>query len=223
MIAPEDLAKLDYVFSIASTILTTKSLIDGGIEPVVSELILPSLILSFGPSLIANTLAPKYQLTYDALILYAIGFSISLVVYSNNFIMFFLNEVPHISKFFSLVSLKNSKEDTFSLMTYKITAKLAGIFLNNLVLKKRQKIKMEEILSIFFTYSGIIYLRYYNYKDYYIIVIANIVPLVAKAIDCLNKWRISKANDIEVEKDYDEEKKRPKRKASSVSKTKKNK
>ncbi|KAM0680918.1 hypothetical protein GINT2_000700 [Glugoides intestinalis] len=178
-------------FSITSAILNTKSLVREGIDPSISELLLPHLITSFGSSLLTNTLFPRFVLSKKDLALYFTGFILSLFVHSSDFIMFFLNELPHFSKFFSLVKLKNSPEDTFKILSWVITNKIIGICLNKLVLKKKLKIKMEELFSIIFTYTGIGLLKMYNMNDYYVIIFANIVPLSSKAVECLRE-RVSR-------------------------------
>lgn len=215
------------LFSITGAILNTQSLVSEGIEPSISELLLPHLITSFGSSLLTNTLFPHFVLSKKDLALYFTGFILSLFVHSSEFIMFFINELPHFSKFFSLVKLKNSTGDTFKTLSWAITNKIIGICLNKLVLKKKLKIKMEELFSIIFTYSGIALLRMYKMNDYYVLIFANIVPLSAKAVECLRQ-RASKRKssnkrpEKKLDKSQEDKKaKTPRRKASVASKIEK--
>lgn len=216
MLRSQDIVRLNYVFSIAGNILTTKNLVEEGISPTITELLLPSLLLSFGPKLIANTIYTRYHLTAESIILYAVGFVLSVFLYSNSFVMFLLREVPHVSKFFSLVDLKNSKENTFLLLSWNITSNLAQICLKSFVFKKKLKIKIEELLNMVFVYGGIVFLRHYHLHDYYVIVVANIIPIMYKAIEAIVKAKNKKAEG-KAENVAEEEKpakKRVKRKAS---------
>lgn len=210
----------DYVFSIVNNIICTKKLIETGINPKITDLLLPSLIVNFGPPLIANSIYVKYHLTSDKLILYFAGFLLSTLVYSNNFIMFILAEVPVISRFFSLVKLKNSTQDTFKLISWQIASNLARICLLNLVMKKKLKIKMREIANMIFMYGGVVILRVYSLNDYYTIVIANIVPILYSACELIFMEKKKKVKKEVVKEEIEEKipKKKVKRKASVVNK-----
>lgn len=189
MISVSDIQKIAPLFSISSTILNTKLLIDSGIEPTLTELLLPSLVMTYGPPLFANSLYSRYEMTLQSVSLYAIGFILSIFIYSNNFLMFFIEEVPYISKLFSLVKLKNSTEDTFSMMSWVISRDIARICIRSLVLRKRLRMKTVDMLSMAVAYGGMLFLRKYGLRDYYVIVVAGIAPLTIKAIESIRECK----------------------------------
>lgn len=174
-------------FTVIGAIIQTKELIDGGFDASFSELILPHMMLTFGPSLIANSLYPRFKIANKDIIMYFFGFILSLVVSSNRFVMYFINEVPYLGRFFSLVKLKNTDENILMAIYWIITSKIVGMCLNKMIFKKKLKVKAKEIFSLLVTYGGIFILRKYNYNDYYVIIIACIVPLVFKAIEHLHE------------------------------------
>lgn len=216
MISASDIERIVPLFSIAGTILNTKLLVDGGIEPTFTELLLPSLVTTYGPSLLANTLYPRYRMMPEGLILYAAGFILSIFIYSNNLLMLFVEEAPYISKFFSLVELKNSTEDTFSMMSWVISRDIAGICIRSLVLRKRLRMKVVDMLNMAVMYGGVLFLRSYGFRDYYIIIVAGVAPLTIKAIECVKGRKKKQASEMDSERTSQQStaKKTPRRKAS---------
>ncbi|ELA42541.1 uncharacterized protein VICG_00293 [Vittaforma corneae ATCC 50505] len=214
------------IFSIASTILKTKSLIDEGTDPIFTELLLPHLATTFGPPLIANAIYPRFKFSQRDLVVYLIGFILSLFVHSNSFLMFFIKEVPYVSRFFSLVKMKNSTEDTFLMFCWVITCDIAGQFISKLTFKKKFKVKTLDLLKMVVVYGGVLALRQYRMPDYYVIVVANIVPLSIKAVEYLKKVPAMKIKHTECIKEEDKKapiRKAPKRKASLSAKLEKSK
>lgn len=214
------------IFAIAGAILKTKSLIDEGIDPVFTELLLPHLATTFGPPLVANSVYPRFKFSQCDLITYFIGFALSLFVHSNNFLMFVIKEIPYVAKFFSLVKIKNSTEDTFLMFCWVITCDIAGQFISKLTLKKKLKIKALDLLKMMVVYGGVLALRQYNMPDYYVIVVANIVPLSIKAVEYLKRvpsMKIKCAEDTKEEGRKAPAKRAPKRKASLSAKLEKSK
>lgn len=205
-ITPSSLGPL---FSLSGTILRTRSLVDAGIEESLSEIFLPHVVLSFVPSLIANSICKRYTIEPKDVLIYLIGLVSSIFVCKSSFAMFMISEIPYISKFFSLLKLKNSTEDTFTMMSWIITNELSGMFLNKLILKKKMKVSLKDMVTMFLTYSGVLFLRYYNLNDYNVIILAFIIPFSAKAIEYLKKKEKTKAVTKE-----EEVPRRPRRKAS---------
>lgn len=211
-----DTESLGVIFSIAGSVLNTKSLVDGGIAPTLSDLLLPHLITTFAPSLLANGLYTRFKLGKKDVVLYVIGFLFSIFAHSSKFLMFFIQEIPYVSGFFSTVKLKNSKENTFDLFSWTITSQFAGMAISKLILKKKLKVKPEELLSMIAKYGGVLLLRRYNMNDYWVIVVANMVPLTTKAIECLAK-EVPKLKQKKKEIELSQEnstKRTPRRKAS---------
>lgn len=208
------LEALDYVFTVAGVVMKTKSLTEEGIGASFNELLLPHVVTTFGPPLIANSIRQRFIPTPRGLLTYAIAFVFSLFVHSNSFLMFFIREIPQISRFFSLVKLKNTDEDTFTAFVWAITAELAGQFVTKLVLKKGYKVKPSEVVKIVATYTGILLLRRYKMPDYTVIVVASVLPQAFKLAEYLKSKRPKKAITSE---------RRPTRKASVVSAAAKNK
>lgn len=220
------MTSLEPAFSISNSILKTKQFIDEGIDPSFSELLLPHLATTFGPPLIANSVYSRFKFTQRDLLIYAVGFVLSLFLHSNSYLMYFINEVPYISKFFSLIRIKNSAENTFSMFCWIITCEIAGMLISKSILKKKLKIKTSDIMKMIVTYGGVFILRIYSMPDYYVIIVANIMPLSLKAIELL-RTRNDKNNEKEEKEQVNEEeevkevkKKTTKRKASVASKLK---
>lgn len=181
------LDKFSPLFSIVGAIIQTKELIDGGFEASASDLILPHMMLTFGPPLIANSLYPRFKVTNKDLVAYLIGFVLSLVVSTNQFAMYFINEVPYLARFLSLVKLKNTEENITLAIYWIVTSKIVGMCLNRMVFKKKLKVKAKDIFSLVVTYGGVFVLRKYGFNDYYVMIIACIVPLAFKAVEYLNE------------------------------------
>lgn len=209
------------IFSVAGSISKTKSLVESGFEPTISELLIPHLILTFAPKLVANSLSHRFELAPKDLYIYFIGFFISTIAYSNSFIMFFVKEIPYVSKFFSLLALKNSTEDTFKLFSWNITCEIVGIFLTKLIMKKKPKLGTTELVNMIFVNVGILYIRAYQLNDYFIILVANIIPLSVKAIEYLRQK--SKKKSEPKEEIYPGAQKKARRKASVASQLEKSK
>lgn len=180
------------LFSVVGAILKTKSLIDEGISPGFGELLLPHLVTTFGPMLIANSIYPRFKFTPKDLVIYAIGFILSLFIYPSSFLMFFLKEVPHFAKFFSLVKIKNSPEDTFLMFCWILTSDIAGNFLTRSILKKKLEFDTKELTKMVVMYGGVLFLRKFHMSDYYVIIVASIIPLSFKAYEYLKTARPSK-------------------------------
>lgn len=175
------------IFKISSSILNNKSLICNAVEPTFTGLLLPSLLVTYGPPLIANSVYKRFDLTAESLIIFGIGFLLSLLFHNCSWIMFILKEVPHVSKFFNLVDLKNSKENTFYLLAWCITADLCRYCIKKLVKQEKLQMEMKFLINIVSLYSGIFLMRKYNLNDYYVVVVANLVPLLTASIFSLLK------------------------------------
>lgn len=204
------------IFSIAGAMLKTRSLIESGFEPTVTELLIPHLAMTFGPKLLANTLSPRFQPTLKDFLIYIIGFLISLFGQSNTFLMFLANEIPHIGRFFSLVNMKNSPDDTFKLFTWSLTCEFASVFISKLIMKKKLKMSHSAIASLILVNAGVLYLREYKMNDYFVILVANVVPLACKAVEYLKS--MLKRKDVKPKQEiYSSPRKVQRRKASLAS------
>lgn len=191
------------LFKIASIILNTESLVDSGFQPSITELLLPSLLTTFGPPLIANSIYHRFHFTVESLVIYLLGFLLSLSVYKNRILMELIREVPHISKIYSLIELKNDKNDIFYLISWVITNDLAGVCLKKLIKQENLSITKKYIFKNISLYGGIIFLRKYNYSDYCVIILANIFPAIYSVIETLMEKE--KKTDSEVTKIESEE------------------
>jgi len=176
---------LDYVFTVAGIVLKTRSLISDGVAPTLTELLLPHLVTTFGPPLIANSVYRRFHPTAAGLAVYTFGFVLSLLVQSSRTLMFVIREIPHISRFFSLVSLKNTKDNVSEAFGWAITADFAGQFLSKVVLKKSFRVKVSDLVKTATTYGGVFLLREYEMPDYMVIVVANMVPLAMKLVESM--------------------------------------
>lgn len=205
---------LEHIFSISGAIMKTKSLVDDGIPLTFTELLLPHLVTSFGPALIANGIYTRFKPTLIGFGVYILGFFLSLFVQDKGFIMFVVREMPHIGKFFTLARLKNTKDDTMQAFSWVITAEFVGQFLTKVVLNKSFKVKTVDLLKTVSVYGGLLALRHYDMPDYMVIIVANIVPLMLKLGEYLKSRRSGGKKDS---------KKHPKRKASLGLQAEKNK
>lgn len=187
MISIPDMERLAPLFSVAGTILNTKALVDGGIEPTFADLLLPSLVMTYGPSLFANTLYSRFEMTPEGIGLFAVGFVLSIFVHSNSFLMSFIDEIPYVSKILALVKMKNSTEDTFSMMSWMISRDIAGACIGSLILRRRLRMKAVDLLNMGVVYGGVLVLRRYGLRDYYVIIVAGVAPLAIKAISCIDR------------------------------------
>lgn len=182
--------KIFPLFKIASVILSSNSLIGTKIRPSFYDLFLPSLLVTFLPPLIANSIYCRFKLTLDGLMTYGIGFILSIVVCRNKFLISLLSEIPHISKLFSLIEMKNSKEDIYTLIAWNITCDVIRTALKKFIKGESLQIKSSFLTNIIISNCGVVFLRMYNLSDYYVIIIANLLPLLAALLFSLGEEEI---------------------------------
>lgn len=202
-------------FRMSSIILNTESLVGENTKPSIHDHLLPSLITTFGPPLIANSIYHKFHLTMESVVIYFASFLLSLVISKNRYFMVLIREVPYVSKFFGLMELKNSKEDMFYVIAWNVTNDLARICLKKLVKQEKLTISFKSIFNIFVLYGGMILIKNHGLGDYYIILVANLVPLLYACFEAL----FLKAEVVQINKEQPiNEKIEEKRKSKSSTK-----
>lgn len=183
------------LFAISGAINKTTALVEAGFEPTILDIFIPHIVMSFGPKLFANSLTRRFELQPNDIILYSIGLIFSIVAQHSPFLTYFTKEINLVAQYFGYTKLKNSPENTFKLFSWNITNDIAGMFLSKLIMKKKLRINGTDLFNMIFIYTGILYLRINKLNDYFIIVIANIIPLSMKAIEYLRSKKKSKSKD----------------------------
>jgi len=217
MIDPSDLEKLEPVFAISSAILSTNFLIKEGIEQSFQGLLLPSLITSFGPALLCNSIFHKFTLTSSKLTYYSIGFLFSIFMSPNSILISVIRHLSKLSVIYSVYNFVNSPTTANYYFSLNIMTCISGLFLKRIVLKKGFKITPDDIYEIITRNILLYFIKMYRMPLYAIVVFVYL-PMVIKGSSVLlarckftlpGAASLKKYKKSEPEDEDDEEQKAP--------------
>lgn len=171
------LSKAQPLFTIAGVILNTTNLVDNGISPSIQSLLLPSLATTYGVPLLMNSLNHKFSITPESLFVYLVGFALSLVFFSNRLVLFFIGELPNISKVISSIQTIHSPECSKEIITNQIISALLGIAIRRVVLRKSMRLKNSDIINILIYNSAIFTIRHFNLPAMSIVAVVYAAPV----------------------------------------------
>lgn len=175
--------KVKPIFSIIGNILKTADLVDKGIPPTFQDLILPSLLITYGPPILANGIYKKYEFTLNDFVVYLIGFLISIPLHSKQYFISVVGNLPMISKAFGAIKTARDPEFTVNVLVWNLVCDFIGNILKKMLLKKKLKIKGIELFSIIFVNCGLFTIKEFRLPVFLAVAVVSAVPLYNKVSD----------------------------------------
>lgn len=133
------------VINIVSIILNTSDLVKSGVKPNIRNLLLPSLITTYGVQVIVK----REGVTAWDFGVYAVGFVLSLYLHSSSYLLYLLKELPNLSRVQGSMQLLTSPKCMVELGD-AVVQSVIGAVLRRIALRKRMRMRTAEILKMLF-------------------------------------------------------------------------
>ncbi|KAI4292310.1 hypothetical protein PAPHI01_1584 [Pancytospora philotis] len=153
-------------------------LIDNGVKPRITHLLLPSLAITFGPALLLNSVDGSFAaITRSSLVIYAVGLLMALYLHKSRLLLSFTAELPMVAKLLAAAELVESPDSLSAILRVRAAKFFVGMAVRKLVLHRTMKFKRADLLS-FVLYHLVLYvIRLHDLPVLAVLLMVYPVPL----------------------------------------------
>ncbi|KAH9411684.1 hypothetical protein HK407_04g07940 [Ordospora pajunii] len=174
-------ARLQPMVTVGCAISSSYALCENGIDATLSDLLLPGLLMFFGPGLCANVVYKEAKITRAGLVSYFIGVAIFSMFSRMKILKPATAIFPVIGKGLMFVGLKNNRHPFHLVVGWLLAIEISVALIQKMLFNKKMRISGDKMGETFFLIAGLGVGRLYrlpNYTMMLMVVLISIGPLM---------------------------------------------
>lgn len=183
-------------FTIVGIIHSTANLVSKGINPKFTDILLPSVVITYGKTFLVTTGTEMFTIKAEEVVLYFVALILSLYVYSNKMFLTLTREVSLVSSILGTIETLRSPKATYDIVFSNALGFFISSALNKLVLRRSLRIKRTDIANLVAYSIGICSVRIINLGDCWIALFICAVPFYARFKSYLAQRRRTRKNAV---------------------------
>ncbi|KAM0671915.1 hypothetical protein CWI42_040560 [Ordospora colligata] len=172
-----NIARLRPIVTVGCAISSSYALCENGIDANLSDMLLPGLLMFFGPGLCANIVYKEAKITRMGLVSYFIGVAIFSMFSRMRILKPATAIFPVIGRGLMYVGLKNNKHPFHLVVGWLLAIEISVALIQKMLFNKKMRISGDKMGETFFLIAGLGVGRLYRLPNYTMMVMVALISV----------------------------------------------